>query len=381
MERTLALWIVFVAAWVGHAALWTWLLNILYGRPFSKKFLKPWRHFTGLVIVSFPLTLVLLPAANLYEVPLALFGGVFFPLHTLRRALRPRPPVVGAEHSQTIDFWPRHGPALIGNGRMPWAVRLPFTCAFKVDYTETLLKLPHLPPAWDGLRIQLLSDFHFHGTPSELFFQAVIKELQSQPVPDLVVLAGDYLDSHQHHDWMERLLQPLRWREAGLAILGNHDAPYNPYRSREILAGLGYEVLSGQWQVRSIRGVPVVLAGHEGPWFKQIPDLSMAPSEPFRLCVSHAPDPFYWAQKHHVNLMLCGHVHGGQIRVPVVGSIFIPSVYSRRFDEGIFQEGPTTMVVNRGLSGKEPLRFRCHAQVRTLILKPLDQTVSDAAGS
>ena len=66
--------------------------------------------------------------------------------------------------------------------------------------------------------------------------------------------------------------------------------------------------------------------------------------------------------------MLCGHVHGGQVRLPVVGSIFVPSVYSRRFDMGVFGRGGTVMVAGRGLSGKEPLRFRCHPQAVRLTL-------------
>jgi len=69
-----------------------------------------------------------------------------------------------------------------------------------------------------------------------------------------------------------------------------------------------------------------------------------------------------------VRLMLCGHVHGGQIRVPLVGSIFVPSVYGRRFDMGVFGGGGLVAAIGRGLSGKEPLRFRCRPQVVRLTL-------------
>lgn len=70
--------------------------------------------------------------------------------------------------------------------------------------------------------------------------------------------------------------------------------------------------------------------------------------------------------------MLCGHVHGGGIRVPVIGSIFVPSVYGRRFDQGAFAAGGTAMVVSRGVSGKEPLRIRCHPQAIRITLKVLE---------
>ncbi|HEY3788316.1 MAG TPA: hypothetical protein VGL71_05640, partial [Urbifossiella sp.] len=95
-----------------------------------------------------------------------------------------------------------------------------------------------------------------------------------------------------------------------------------------------------------------------------------APPDLFQFCLSHTPDNFYWGQANHVGLMLCGHVHGGQIRLPVIGSIFVPSVYGRRFDMGVFEGNGTAMVVGRGLSGGEPLRFRCHAQVQRITLKP-----------
>jgi predicted MPP superfamily phosphohydrolase len=66
--------------------------------------------------------------------------------------------------------------------------------------------------------------------------------------------------------------------------------------------------------------------------------------------------------------MLCGHVHGGGIRVPVIGSIFVPSIYGRRFDQGVFAENGTAMVVSRGVSGKEPIRIRCNPQVLRITL-------------
>ena len=125
---------------------------------------------------------------------------------------------------------------------------------------------------------------------------------------------------------------------------------------------MGYTVLGNGWVEATIRGVPCVVIGHEGPWFRPPPDLSSAPGH-YRLCLSHTPDNFYWGIANRIPLMLCGHVHGGAIRLPVIGSIFVPSIYGRRFDQGVFEQDGTVMVVNRGLSGREPIRFRCNPQV------------------
>ena len=81
------------------------------------------------------------------------------------------------------------------------------------------------------------------------------------------------------------------------------------------------------------------------------------------------PDNIRWARRKGMDLMLSGHVHGGQIRFPVVGSMLVPSRYSRRYDCGVFAEGPTLLHVSRGLSGEHPLRFGSRPEVTRLTLR------------
>ena len=119
----------------------------------------------------------------------------------------------------------------------------------------------------------------------------------------------------------------------------------------------------------TIRGQRCVVVGHEGPWNRPGPDLHNAPRDCFRLGLSHTPDNFIWAADNGIALLICGHTHGGQVRLPVIGSIFVPSLYGRRFDQGVFMENHTAMVVSRGVSGKEPLRINCPPQVLRITLK------------
>jgi predicted MPP superfamily phosphohydrolase len=184
-----------------------------------------------------------------------------------------------------------------------------------------------------------------------------------------VCLVGDYVDTETHHEWIAPLLGRLQAKEAKLAILGNHDEHFDPDGVRAELVSIGYSVLGNGWKEVVIRGVPCVAVGHEGPWFSPPPDLSGAPTAPFRLCLSHTPDNFYWGQANGIGLMFSGHVHGGGIRAPFIGSIFVPSLYCRRFDYGVFEENGTVMAVNRGVSGKEPIRIRCNPQVCRVTLK------------
>ncbi len=375
--------VVFALGWIGHACIWTATLNHLYGRPLSKGLLKLWRFLTGVAILAFPL--LLLSAVNPawfdfvngssiflngvwgycvlgYALACLAFGAIVLPTITVIRALRKLPACVVSEQTRTLDLWPEFGARLIGDGKGRAATRLPGNCAFKFDITDLTLALPNLPPAWDGLTILLLSDLHFHGTPSRAYFERILDELAAGPVPDLVCLAGDFVDTDTHHEWIQPLLGRLNANEAKLAILGNHDKYHEPQRVREELAATGYTVLGNCWREITIRGVKCVAIGHEGPWFAGAPDLNAAPTGTFRLCLSHTPDNFYWGVTHNVHLMLCGHVHGGGIRVPMIESIFVPSIYGRRFDHGVFEKDGTAMVVNRGVSGREPLRIRCNPQ-------------------
>jgi predicted MPP superfamily phosphohydrolase len=117
-----------------------------------------------------------------------------------------------------------------------------------------------------------------------------------------------------------------------------------------------------------VRGQPLLVIGNETPWIKPEPDAALWPQGTFRLCLSHTPDNIVWARRHKIDLMLCGHVHGGQIRLPLIGSIFCPSRYSRRYDCGTFFRAPTLMHVSRGLAGQHPLRYRCRPEVTRIVL-------------
>jgi predicted MPP superfamily phosphohydrolase len=369
-----------LAVWVGHACVWTYLLNNLYGRRLSKWFLKPWRLITGMAIVlGWPLLILLLRtqrnegdlfattpverAIQIYGAVCLIIGGALFPLISFGRLLRLPPECVVETNQLTRNYRIHLGPAIIGRGKWWWLAKLPFTSIFTVDFTELTLRLPKLPKAWDGLTILHLTDLHFHGTPTKAFFEAILAETKSLwPMPDLVVLTGDYVDTDEHVSWIEPLLSTLTANEAKLAILGNHDEHHRPDRVREALAAAGYRVISNQWAEVTIRGERCAVVGHEGPWFGPPPGPCPWPGLP-KLCLTHTPDNVYWAAGQGVALAFAGHVHGGQIRIPVIGPIFVPSIYSRRFDSGVFEIGKTTMVVSRGLSGKEPIRFRCHPQV------------------
>ena len=377
--------LLFLLFWVGHGYLLMLSLNVAYSQPAHRKLLKVMRQLWGLFLVAGPPAFGLLVtfdlvtltreavesgsrlAAAVYTWVCWLAGGAFMVV-TLIRVLRPRPAVVLDERTETVDIARELGHRPVGDGKYRKVAAIGRNDLFRVDFTRLTLAVPGLPAAWDGLTVLHLSDLHFYGTPAREYYDAVVRRCAADGTPDLLVISGDIIDGPQYLDWIEPTLSPLRWDVAALAILGNHDWWQDFDGVRKHLSALGMHVISNRWQALDVRGERLVAIGHEGPWFRPPPDLADCP-DGFRLLVSHTPDNIRWARQHNCWLMLSGHNHGGQIRLPVIGSMFVPSVYSRRYDMGTFHEPPTVLHVTRGLAGKEAIRFRCHPQVTRITLR------------
>src|SRR5262249_51984958 len=303
-----------------------------------------------------------------YTLGCAAVGIGVVPSITLVRSLRRRPTVLLSNHTQTLNVAERLGYKPIGRGKHRRLACLPFNEVFQVDLAERTLRLSRLPPAWDGLTVLHLSDLHLCGTPDKEFYQRVMDVCRDWE-PDILAITGDIVDSKRHHRWILPVLGRLRWRVAAYAIFGNHDHRFDTTLQERRLQRLGIRVLGNSWEMVEVRGEPLIVIGQEVPWGKPAPDLRGCPQGPFRLCLSHTPDRIRWARQHRIDLMLAGHVHGGQIRFPVIGSVLVPSLYGRRYDCGIFCEPPTIMHVSRGLGGQHPLRYNCRPEVTKLVLR------------
>lgn len=369
----------FLGSCLGHTAILVHNINWWYGVPIPRLVQKLFRFVYGLAVLAWPVVLWQRYGLNLtaafLDMPLGLYvtltcaiGLCVLPVITIRRLLRGRPETVLSNHARIVDVAAQLGQRPLGRGKHRILASLPFNEIFAVDMTEKTLALPNLPEEWDGLTILHLSDLHFCGTPDRDFYR-VILDTCNEWEPDIVAVTGDIVDSKRHHRWIGPLLGRLRWKEAGLAILGNHDLWHEPDLTRRQLRKLGFRVLANSSELLEVRGRQLLAVGHEGPWFRPGPDLSDCPKDAFRMCLSHTPDNIGWAKKNSIDLMLAGHNHGGQVRVPIIGSILVPSCYSRKYDCGVFHEPPTVLHVSRGLGGQYPLRFRCRPEVTKIVLR------------
>jgi predicted MPP superfamily phosphohydrolase len=87
------------------------------------------------------------------------------------------------------------------------------------------------------------------------------------------------------------------------------------------------------------------------------------------LVLSHSPDQFAWAQGAGFKLMLAGHTHGGQGRLPLVGAVLTPCLSGVKYSAGVYYEPPTLLHVTRGISGMMPVRINCPPELTKLVLR------------
>ncbi len=252
------------------------------------------------------------------------------------------------------------------------ASRIPFNQIFDLAIEEIDLPVIGLPSSLDGVRIAQLSDLHFTGDMSPRYARYVIEQSNDWG-PDLLVLTGDIIDKQPCIAWVADLFRESKATYGQYFVLGNHDTRVaDPREIRNAMRASGWTDLGGKCKRVSVRTELVEIIGNELPWFPAAAIQSCAPGElatPFRVLVSHSPDQIWWARRHGVGLMLAGHTHGGQGRIPLAGPLLSPSWHGSRFASGDFYKSPTTMHVSRGLGGVHLLRWNCRPELSLITLR------------
>ena len=303
----------------------------------------------------------------IYGTVCVITGLFLLPLSTSILHLRDQPGGIQG-HDTTLDLAQTEGlENLVGPGRFGFLLRLPGNQSLQLCKIECDVTIAGLPSALDGLSILHLSDVHLAPSYARRYFEMVFEEARSLPA-DIVVFTGDLVDDDGAIDWVVPLFTKLRGKLGNFSILGNHDLEHSPGRLCQRLEEAGFTDLEGRWSSIKSSGVTLALGGTSFPWGPALP-IADRPLADFRILLSHAPDRFYWAEKNGFDLMLSGHNHGGQVRLPLIGAIFMPSLYSRRFDRGFFRRGKLTLHVSQGVGGKHPIRYGCPPEITRIVLK------------
>jgi hypothetical protein len=254
-----------------------------------------------------------------------------------------------------------------------------------IEVVEQEIALRGLPAAFDGFRIAQLSDIHMDEFTEAFFLRRVVERVNSLG-PDAVCLTGDFVSygigSREFAigaGWQcANLLRALQCRQV-YASLGNHDVAIGSREVTEALTANGITVLNNRclpleragsrfW----LAGVDDPVQGHPNPELAIPTAIRNLPKEPIVL-LCHAPDYadqlLKTAAGGAVGLMLSGHTHGGQIRLPLIGAL-MSNRLGRKYVQGCFQLGDLQLYVNRGIGTSGlPFRFDCLPEITLLTLR------------
>jgi predicted MPP superfamily phosphohydrolase len=247
---------------------------------------------------------------------------------------------------------------------------------YDIEVTGHEVFIDDLPSEFDGYRIAFLTDTHVARFVRRTFYDTIV-DLTHRFDPDLILLGGDFVTWHRHIPLMaETLIAPLRARDGVFAVLGNHDYWAGGEEVRKAMEERGVQFIINR-SVTLRRGEAALPLVGIDEVYRGEPDLDAAfhglrwgPT----LGLTHHPDLIGQLAARRLDLLVCGHTHGGQIRFPFFGAVVVPSRYEARYAAGFHREGNVLMYVSRGIGAIPPVRILCKPEVATFTLRQGSRT-------
>ncbi len=235
-----------------------------------------------------------------------------------------------------------------------------------------------IPAAFSGFRIAQVSDLHNAEFGEN---NARLIGLLSESRPDIIVITGDLVDSgHTDIDIAVSFAEEADRIAPVYYVTGNHEARLSQYdRLRNGLEAAGVSMLEDRAVELERDGEKITLVGLSDPDFTvrgdvfgEVPAMvstkleSLADTESsYAILLSHRPELFESYVGSDIDLVLSGHAHGGQFRLPFIGGLVAPNQgLFPKYDAGVYMESSTQMVVSRGIGNSIiPVRFNNRPEI------------------
>ncbi|MGI5936845.1 MAG: metallophosphoesterase [Oscillospiraceae bacterium] len=248
---------------------------------------------------------------------------------------------------------------------------------FRLVTTEYELYSRDLPAAFDGYRVVQLSDLHgaVFGEKNSRLLKKVEKAR-----PDIIALTGDFISKAEDIEPLRPFLKELVKLAPVYFVSGNHDwASGSIDKLAALLAELGIVYLRNEHVALSRGGESIILAGVEDPngWADMprpdqvVDNIRAEHPESYVLLLAHRN---YWPERYpnlDVDLILCGHGHGGVVRLPFLGGLIGTNFnLLPKYDAGLFGAAHYEMLVSRGLGNSILIpRFLNNGEIVVAVLR------------
>jgi predicted MPP superfamily phosphohydrolase len=250
-----------------------------------------------------------------------------------------------------------------------------------LEVTHPVILITGLPPAFENFRIAQLSDIHLEEFTEPWFLKRAVDRINALR-PDLLLITGDFISRGPRSNAFSircahvcaEILSTLKVPET-YAVLGNHDAAVAPDKIIAAMKAVRIPTLVDRY-LKIERGSDFFwLAGAKDPGVLGCNLNAALPAHPTApvLFMAHEPDFADVLRRHPrfpgVDLMLSGHTHGGQIRLPFAGPLILPPL-GRKYVHGLFQIDRMQLYVNRGLGTVGiPFRLDCKPEITEITLR------------
>lgn len=235
-----------------------------------------------------------------------------------------------------------------------------------------------IPTSFSGFKIAQVSDLH-----NAEFWKnnARLLKLLSKNEPDIIVITGDLIDAqHTNIDIALNFVKEAIQIAPVYYVTGNHEASLSQYdRLKDGLESVGVSVLDDRVVELERDGEKITLIGLSDPDFTvkgdvfgEVPAMINTKLEKltnmensYTILLSHRPELFESYVSSGIDLILCGHAHGGQFRLPFIGGLIAPNQgLFPKYDAGVFSDHNTHMIVSRGLGNSIiPFRFNNRPEI------------------
>ncbi len=239
----------------------------------------------------------------------------------------------------------------------------------------------NIPVEFDNYKIVQISDFH--NTKSKRLVKDLVSKVKNQK-PDIIVLTGDLIDANKENidisiDFIKKInnISPIYF------VTGNHEASINDYSElKNKLEDNNVIILDNEAQIIKKKSSEINIIGINDPTMKhsyyetdediinfELDSIDYN-KDNYAILLSHRPELFKIYVDNDINLVLTGHAHGGQIRIPFIGGLIAPNQgIFPKYTNGIKEQDNTIMIISRGIGNSIiPIRINNRPELVVITL-------------